>query len=1068
MSRSQSLHFSVAAANWLCRDCRCTACMSCFHWCCEKWEGIRATPFQIVLECCANLACTHAFARSSWDRHWCCSWNLEWNCTHLWCASARAPCIAHPCSDVAATAPVSDDEPEMPDFPVPGVGPLTLAHEAVPTDPVLNIAKPCEAYQAHPDSGGIPGFRSPRSAESLNIQLAFSPDEEPGSFSLTQEIHDKMQEIEQTAAVPTDPQPFAVDVPSHVIEVFRPDDVYPQKIRVQSDDTIGSIVVAEAKLLSLKAPIAHLTVVGTPLLARHHSTPLQRICLREMASYGTTDPKLLGLPVELLSHVPCKRIELLFHQEAWVAVDEVEHYLTMLRATGQTETFPPCVIPEHFLDEEVCSLLDNWYVECERKCGEAMQVATAILVQNHWFPVMFRGELSFSKFWPHRMGNPGSMLLQPPGLSSPRSHVILFGPSFATTVAFSALDGSRPKPCLTNRTLRRYPLTLKHQSPGVCCLSIICFVLSQANQLSLLANFTLEVLVLICGDNCCNFWVIMESLLPRFRAALMLYLRNWVVLLLLRHSAVRILGVTLKPWPIKPPQSCSLFLQVKCRQPLKPDCGMIVHLDPRNRRSPRLTDQPLSSNPRTFVFLVVSSSRVTRSDSVRLGFLTSTRTPVELWLCSLSRLCRIFVSPNQCRPLALHCWSWIMELLSCKELVTWSDSQRHVTIRGNPSSLLPKWCKSGQLRSQGIPQLKSLELMRWPTLWWKCSSSKMKLDKDGAISAHVRCNGLCNMCLTLTPLEMMLASWIAGIVSGSPTSLRKPNQLRLTSLPSLWDWRKLTWKPPLPNLAMDRCISNPALKTVGPTLMPTELFGLPSVRNPQHCLQCSRQVLGRVLFVQDIVLESGSIRRMQPLSIRHTDRRCRIWIRRSWRHTSLESGAMEPTKRAFPRFSPCGLGLRVLSSLKEGLQTTLAFCGKYRPLPRHSTMCTNLNMLMSSSQKLRRRFELAKLLRWMSKGPPKRWLRSPRLLLKPLLLILIRGSRGLIHGRTTITLPRLLALCLISKEHCKRSWPDWETFAASHREPHACWWPRLCHVQWRGWCTYWWPWSQTGTVGSPG
>ena len=274
---------------------------------------------------------------------------------------------------VAATAPVSDDEEETACLP--------------PKDEPIETL-PCVQYQADPTNGGLPGFRSPDcKPEAAAIT---SGETEPGE--LTQALQRHFAEASDVDIdVPTDVAQPVCPIATHIIEIFRPEDIYPQAFRVNAACSIGEIAVAEAKILSLKAPIAQLSVVGTPLLARHPTTPMQRIHLREMASYGTIDPKLLGLPIELLSVHKCRRIELLYHQEAWVAEDEMTHYLTMLRATGQTDMCPPCIIPPHYLDEEVCSILDEWYLQCERLCAKSMQVATAILVANHWFPVMFRG-----------------------------------------------------------------------------------------------------------------------------------------------------------------------------------------------------------------------------------------------------------------------------------------------------------------------------------------------------------------------------------------------------------------------------------------------------------------------------------------------------------------------------------------------------------------------------------------------------------------------------------------------------------------------------------------------------
>ena len=48
------------------------------------------------------------------------------------------------------------------------------------------------------------------------------------------------------------------------------------------------------------------------------------------------------------------------------------------------------IVPSHLIDEPLNTLLTGWYERCVTKCHDHIQVASALLIQGHWIPVIFR------------------------------------------------------------------------------------------------------------------------------------------------------------------------------------------------------------------------------------------------------------------------------------------------------------------------------------------------------------------------------------------------------------------------------------------------------------------------------------------------------------------------------------------------------------------------------------------------------------------------------------------------------------------------------------------------------
>ena len=202
---------------------------------------------------------------------------------------------------------------------------------------------------------------------------------------LTQEIAANIDDIE--TAVGSIEQTLApAPIVTHAVQVIHDDDTNPMIVEIPKDATVGSLTVATASLQGTNGIFTVLTPVGTHLPTAAHTEPFQRLHVRNMDYYGTTDPRQMGMPAQLSTQAQCTRIQLLHRQEAWVAQDEMNFYLGMIAATGHAVSHPVLFLPDPILDDDLFGMVKQWIMQCEDKCRVHSQVVSAILVQNHWFP----------------------------------------------------------------------------------------------------------------------------------------------------------------------------------------------------------------------------------------------------------------------------------------------------------------------------------------------------------------------------------------------------------------------------------------------------------------------------------------------------------------------------------------------------------------------------------------------------------------------------------------------------------------------------------------------------------
>ena len=172
----------------------------------------------------------------------------------------------------------------------------------------------------------------------------------------------------------------------HNVQVFRDPNEHPLSLLVDKDATVGSITVAEERIGTMQQPIAVYTCIGTPVKLSEVTTPCQQIFLQ---TFSEGQRGLSGRrPQFFQQSAKCSRIIALWNQEAWVADDEMNHYLAMISTANSVEHVPACVMPHHVEDDELESILYEWFHKLMPSKDGGSKAISAFLVRDHWFPVL--------------------------------------------------------------------------------------------------------------------------------------------------------------------------------------------------------------------------------------------------------------------------------------------------------------------------------------------------------------------------------------------------------------------------------------------------------------------------------------------------------------------------------------------------------------------------------------------------------------------------------------------------------------------------------------------------------
>eukprot|EP00438_Fugacium_kawagutii_P000332 Skav225767 [mRNA] locus=scaffold3092:29530:34314:- [translate_table: standard] len=204
----------------------------------------------------------------------------------------------------------------------------------------------------------------------------------------TQEIAQALEAADTPSPAEAPVREPANQVPEYItVQVVHPGDAQPNLVSVFPQTLVGMFTVAEERLHVLHQPIKVTTSVGTTIPANTEVTPFQQLFLAQLEGEHAESQQGLK-PSALNSEVSCPRMQVLFSQKGWVAVDEMTFYLGLSCQSTGIQHFPPVVVNQLDSDEEAAKV---WIAEAKPFLPDGTRsyiVMSAVLRGNHWSPVL--------------------------------------------------------------------------------------------------------------------------------------------------------------------------------------------------------------------------------------------------------------------------------------------------------------------------------------------------------------------------------------------------------------------------------------------------------------------------------------------------------------------------------------------------------------------------------------------------------------------------------------------------------------------------------------------------------
>lgn len=208
--------------------------------------------------------------------------------------------------------------------------------------------------------------------------------------TFTQEITSNIDECEflhSLRAISLDANDVAeISIPARpfVIQLVHPGVETPLFVVVPPGTTAGMVAVADGKLESLGEPNRTNDAVGSLVSCSTVVQPFQQLFLQSVKVIETLKREGgVGPTWHLPPENPCTRYKALLGQEAWVALDEMSFYLSLVQEMGLCNCVPPFV-HKHCIEE-----MEQWFSYCLGKLEGSTVLATAIWADHHWLPVVF-------------------------------------------------------------------------------------------------------------------------------------------------------------------------------------------------------------------------------------------------------------------------------------------------------------------------------------------------------------------------------------------------------------------------------------------------------------------------------------------------------------------------------------------------------------------------------------------------------------------------------------------------------------------------------------------------------
>ena len=157
--------------------------------------------------------------------------------------------------------------------------------------------------------------------------------------------------------------------------------------RLKPSTSVGDIIKAE-KACGMQSHDVKITdAVGTFVTWDTLPSPMQQLYLHDMTVYKQhTCAEISGPVWSFDPWQPIERIRVLHQQEAWVASDEMQFYLTTFATTGQAAAYPPFVDAKSVFAPKFTIDFHTWVQDTLENNSVDAILVSAVLCQNHWHP----------------------------------------------------------------------------------------------------------------------------------------------------------------------------------------------------------------------------------------------------------------------------------------------------------------------------------------------------------------------------------------------------------------------------------------------------------------------------------------------------------------------------------------------------------------------------------------------------------------------------------------------------------------------------------------------------------
>eukprot|EP00438_Fugacium_kawagutii_P008769 Skav211393 [mRNA] locus=scaffold1467:27738:37043:- [translate_table: standard] len=199
---------------------------------------------------------------------------------------------------------------------------------------------------------------------------------------MNHQLHDQPGQASEALAAEAS-SPTDTHVTCRIMTAFAPE---PTVVQCMPGTTIGMITVAEERLGNMVQPIAPTTVMGQTLPLQEEVSQNQLICLHAMTTPDTRCPHcntMYDVP-EIPSTI--SRMEALFHQQSWVADDEMDYYLNTTAHLPHVIPAPVHICPEQ---QDLSVFVTMWVEDVHHLLGPGDTIITATIWEHHWIPLAF-------------------------------------------------------------------------------------------------------------------------------------------------------------------------------------------------------------------------------------------------------------------------------------------------------------------------------------------------------------------------------------------------------------------------------------------------------------------------------------------------------------------------------------------------------------------------------------------------------------------------------------------------------------------------------------------------------